>query len=130
MCCCRSEQALDSAHTAMKIYMKGEYENKKLVFQDETRKIDFLLALHSKRVIHGEGALPHDFEYQRFGMRFGRGRGVEEEAAEFGGGSKKDLSALREQENAIEIVKKIGRDRVHGTNDTSALVSLLYPINH
>ena len=114
----------------MRIYMKGEHEIQKLVFQDETRKIDFLLALHSKRVIHGEGALPHDFEYQRFGMRFSRRRGVEEEAAEFGGGAKKDLSALREQENAIEIVKKIGRDRVHGTNDTSALVSLLYPITH
>ena len=63
-------------------------------------------------------------------MRFGRGRGVEEEAAELGGGAKKDFTALCEQENAIEIVKKIGRERVHGTNDTSALVSLLYPIHH
>ena len=66
MCCCRSEQALDSAHTVMKIYIKDGHEYMKLVFQDETRKIDFLLALHSKRVIHGEGALPHDFEYQSF----------------------------------------------------------------
>lgn len=90
-----------------------------------------MLALYPKCVIHGKGTLLHDFEYQRFRMRLYRvGRVEEEEAPEFGGGAKKDFSALSEQENAIEIVKKIGRKRVHGTNHTGSLVSLLYSLYH